>query len=157
VNMKGAFAHERRPLFRMPVHPAWLLAIFAGGAIGTALRAIISALYPHTPAQFPWATFAINTAGSLILGALLEYLSVSGPDQGWRRFVRLGVGTGVLGGFTTYSSFAVEAISAVADGAARIGVVYALASPVVGVAAALAGLTVARSIFQATEQHRNNQ
>ena len=75
---------------------------------------------------------------------LLETLAVLGPDEGWRRRVRLGVGTGLLGGYTTYSSFAVEAALLGRDASAVIGLGYAAATLVVGFAAAYVG-TVAVS------------
>ncbi len=53
-------------------------------------------------------TFAINAAGAFLLGLLLEGLARTGPDTGWRQRVRLGLGTGVLGSFTTYSTLAVD-------------------------------------------------
>ena len=86
-----------------------------------------------------WVTFWINLGGSLVLGVLLEWLLHAGPDRGRRRAVRLGVGTGLIGGFTTYSTFVLETVGLAQDGRVVVGVAYALVSIVLGVVAAGAG------------------
>lgn len=138
----------------------WRLAglVALGGAVGTTARAVLEAVAPAPPGSWPWTTFAINVAGSFLLGVLLESLHLSGPDEGRRRAVRLGVGTGVLGGFTTYSTFALEADRLLTGGGlaadpdaqgtatvlagAPVGAAYALGSVVLGVAAAALGIRV---------------
>lgn len=117
-----------------------LLVIGLGGAVGTGVRYIIEAAFPAAPGGWPWATFLINITGAFILAALLETLSRSGPDDGWRRRVRLGVGTGVLGGYTTYSSFMVEATLLGDTGHYLVAVGYVAASVLLGLAAAWVGL-----------------
>lgn len=79
-------------------------------------------------------------AGAFLLGALLEALAHRGPDTGGRRMLRLGLGTGVLGGFTTYSTLAVET----AARAPGLGTAYLAASVLTGVLAGLAGVLTAR-------------
>ena len=118
--------------------------VAAGGTLGVLVRALLVQALPTPPGAWPWTTFAINLVGSFVLGALLAFLTRDGgvADQGVRRRVRLGVGTGVLGGFTTYSTFALEVEQLVAGGHAGAGVAYALVSVVVGVAAAGAGLAL---------------
>lgn len=128
----------------LPVRPAWLAVILAGGTVGTGTRAWLAAAFPHGPGEWPWATLGINLTGALLLGVLLEVLAGTGPDRGWRRAVRLGVGTGVLGGYTTYSTFAVETFELVRAGAWLAGLGYALGSVVVGLGAAWAGALLAR-------------
>ncbi len=130
---------------RAPLH--WLAVIFVGGCLGTATRAALESAFVAAPGGWP-VTLWINLGGSLALGALLEALARSGPDQGWRRTTRLGVGTGVLGGFTTYSSFAVETI-ALAGGSWVSGVGYALASVLLGVVAASVGIQLTRAALRA--------
>jgi fluoride exporter len=119
--------------------------IVIGGMAGTAVRAGLEAAAPAQPGGWPWTTFWINIVGSLLLGALLEWLA-SGEDVGWRRSVRLGVGTGVLGGFTTYSTFSVETISLLASGHGLTAVGYALVSAAAGVAAAAIAIVVMRRV-----------
>lgn len=81
-----------------------------------------------------------------MLGVLLETLVRSGPDEGWRRRVRLGCGTGVLGGFTTYSTFVIEAERLLTGGHVAIRAAYALVSVVVGIACALLGIALVRRL-----------
>lgn len=119
--------------------------VFIGGAVGTAIRAALEAAMPAQPGGWPWTTFAINVSGSFLLGLLLETLSLRGPDAGLRRYLRLGVGTGVMGGYTTYSTFAVETVRlfGVGGGAVFIGIGYALGSVILGLAGAFAGMWLA--------------
>lgn len=114
--------------------------VAAGGAVGALGRALLENALPAASGAWPWTTFTVNVVGSLVLGALLETLLRSGPDRGRRRLVRLGCGTGLLGGFTTYSSFAVEVVRLAQDGHAAVGAAYALVSVLAGVLAALAGI-----------------
>ena len=123
------------------------LLVAAGATVGTLLRASIELAFPHSPGEWPWATFAINVVGSLALGALIEALALRGPDTGRRRMLRLGAGTGVIGGFTTYSTFVVEIDRLATAGAVSVALVYALASVVLGVVAAAVGAGVAASVF----------
>ena len=123
------------------------LLVAVGATVGTLLRASIELVFPHAPGEWPWATFAINILGSLALGALIEALALRGPDTGRRRMLRLGVGTGVVGGFTTYSTFVVEIDRLATAGAVSMALVYTLASVVLGVVAAAIGAGVAASVF----------
>ena len=135
-------------MLRIPVRPAWLGVIGLGGAAGTATRAWLEALFPAGPGQWPWTTFWVNLSGALLLGVLLEVLAETGPDRGWRRGVRLGVGTGFMGGYTTYSSFAVETFVLLDSGAWLVGVGYAVGSVVLGLTAAFAGARAVRRLFR---------
>ncbi|WP_454730244.1 fluoride efflux transporter FluC [Cellulosimicrobium protaetiae] len=133
---------RRTPLLAL----AGLVAL--GGAVGTTARALLEQAFAPVPGSWPWpwTTFWINLAGSFVLGALLETLLRSGPDAGWRRGVRLGCGTGVLGGFTTYSTFAVEVERLASGGHIALGAAYALGSVALGVAAAVGGITLAATV-----------
>ncbi|ETJ05451.1 MAG: Protein CrcB-like protein 1, partial [Actinomyces urogenitalis DORA_12] len=95
------------------------LAVFAGGALGTLVRAGLARLWPHTAGELPTATLAVNLVGALALGFLLGRLALA-PDTGWRRTLRLGLGTGFMGGLTTYSTFIVE-VEHLAGGADLLG------------------------------------
>lgn len=119
--------------------------VLVGGAFGTAVRAALESAFPAQPGAWPWTTFAINVSGSFLLGLLLETLSRRGPDAGLRRYLRLGVGTGVMGGYTTYSTFAVETVRLLGLGGAAtfLGIGYALGSVVLGLLAAFAGMWLA--------------
>ncbi len=123
-----------------------LVVVFLGGCMGTAARDALSHAYPAAAGAFPLTTFAINLAGSLALGFLLESLLFLGKDEGWLKTARLGLGTGLCGGFTTYSAFIVETDRLISDGS-WIGWSYALASVVLGIACAWLGIKLARSLF----------
>lgn len=133
---------------RLPASPSLLLLIVAGASAGTALRSWLEAVFAPAPGAWPWVTFWINVLGSFALGVLLEALAGTGPDQGWRRRVRLGVGTGLLGGFTTYSTFSLEVVGLMRGGSAWLGLAYALLSVTVGIAAAFGGTRVARALVR---------
>ena len=125
-----------------------LLLVVVGGASGTAARSGIESAYPAVPGGWPWATFWINVSGALALGALLETLAVLGPDDGWRRRARLGLGTGVLGGFTTYSSFVVETATLGRDGWYILALGYDFVSLLFGFGAAYAGAVVVSKVHR---------
>ncbi|GAA3755033.1 hypothetical protein GCM10022240_05050 [Microbacterium kribbense] len=115
--------------------------VFVGGTLGTGARYLISLAVPD-PLGMPLPIFVINIVGAFLLGALLTALARSGPDRGIRRALRLFAGTGMLGGFTTYSTFAVGADGLFAADRPWVGVLYAVASVVVGAAASLAGVAL---------------
>lgn len=137
-------AHPR-PAYR---RPGLLGLVVLGGAAGTTVRWELGRAYPVTGGTFPWTTFWINVTGSLLLGLLLESLARSGPDEGWRRALRVGVGTGVMGGFTTYSTFMVESDLLVRSGHAGLAAAYVAGSVAAGVTAALAGILAARALVR---------
>ncbi|MGN6742767.1 MAG: fluoride efflux transporter FluC [Amnibacterium sp.] len=103
--------------------PVLAAAVFAGGAVGTALRAGIGALVPPVD-SVPLATIGINVLGAFALGLLLAVLGRRGPDLGGRRALRLTVGTGVLGGFTTFSALAVDTAGLLQRGQVLEGLLY---------------------------------
>lgn len=121
----------------------WALLVAVGGMVGTLARALLETAVPAAPGTVPWTTLGINLVGSFVLGALLETLAASGPDAGRRKALRLGCGTGVLGGFTTYSTFALEVDRLVESGHAGLGIAYAAGSITLGIIAATAGIAVA--------------
>ena len=106
------------------------LLVGLGAALGAALRFAIAS---RLDARFPWGTFAVNVAGSLLLGAL-SALSLSGQASAL-------LGTGLCGGFTTYSSFAVQAH----DRGPRLGTAYVVATLVASLAACAAGFWAAQA------------
>lgn len=124
------------------------LLVAVGSSLGTLARASIELAVPTPPGAWPWATFGINLVGSLLLGLLLEVLSRTGEDRGWRRTVRLGVGTGVIGGFTTYSTLIVEIDQLVRFGGGAVAASYALTSILLGLVAAGAGMALGALVLR---------
>ena len=125
-------------------HLRWRLVLLValGGAIGTGIRAVLAETIPAVNGV-SWSILGINVVGAFCLGLLLESLAMRGPDVGGRRLVRLFVGTGVLGGFTTYSTLAVDTAALLDGGRAATGTWYALLTVVAGLAAVVLGLLVA--------------
>jgi CrcB protein len=120
-----------------PVDPRVLGVTVAGGAIGVFARALLVAPVDD-PAAVPWVTLGINVAGSLMLGIVVGWLDDRRP------LARAFLGTGILGGFTTYSAFAVATALWVTTPWLAAGL--AAASVVAGVGGALAGLFLGRRI-----------
>ena len=94
---------QRRELQRAP--RAVLTAVSAGGALGALARYGATLAWPHRPGTFPWATFAVNVTGCLLIGVLMVLVT-----EVWvaHELVRPFLGTGVLGGYTTFSTYAVD-------------------------------------------------
>ena len=118
-----------------------LLAVWLGGTLGTGARVAITSAIPA--AAIPAATFAINLAGAFTLGLLLESLTRHGPMPR-ARLVRRLAGTGFLGGFTTYSALALDAVVLQQAGTGGLAAAYALGSVLLGTAAAGLGILLAR-------------
>ena len=132
-----------------PVHLTWryLGLVAAGGTVGTALRALLTIAIPPL-GHFPVATFGINILGAFLLGALLESLARRGPDEGRRRALRLLLGTGVLGGFTTYSALAVDANLLLTRDTLGAALLYALGTIILGAVATWVGIVAASAIHR---------
>jgi CrcB protein len=93
------------------------------------------------PAQeVPVGILAVNVVGAFLLGLLLERLLRAGPDTGGRRDLRLLLGTGFLGGFTTYSTLATDTVALLVAGAAGRALLYAFGTLLLGLLASLAGI-----------------
>ena len=117
-----------------------LALVFLGGGIGASMRWLLSASAVRLlGAAFPAGTFAVNLIGCFLMGLVVEYWSC-------RANLRLFLTTGLLGGFTTFSSFALEAVLLGERGALALSVFYALGSLVLGLGAVLGGIALARAI-----------
>jgi CrcB protein len=117
--------------------------VVVGGALGTLGRHAVAHAWSGGH-LFPVATFAVNVTGAFALGLLLALLA-GGTDTGGRRDVRLLLGTGLLGGYTTYSTLAVETDALVRGEHLELAVVYAVGSMAAGLVAAAAGIAAGRA------------
>ncbi len=119
-----------------------LLLVGLGGVLGATGRHLLSELIGHGEGDFPAATFLVNTIGAFALGLLV----IIADELPSRRALRLVLGTGVLGAFTTFSTFAIEIVVLVDLGRFVVAATYLVATLLVGIGAAWAGATSARSI-----------
>ncbi|QIQ86895.1 CrcB family protein [Erythrobacter sp.] len=134
-----------------PATPTPLLAsllVMAGGAIGALARyqlgrAIGAAVGPAQAGAFFWATLAINVIGCGAMGLLFGWISRSG---GSAEGLRLFVGVGLLGGFTTFSAFGLEMMLLIERGATGLALFYAGFSVAAGLAALWLGLVLVRGL-----------
>jgi CrcB protein len=117
------------------------LAIAAGGALGTLARYGTDRAVVVAAASFPWATFTVNVTGSFLLGLIVTLVVERWPPT---RFVRPFAAIGFCGGFTTFSTLAVETTQRAQHGRWALAVGYVAASLVAGTVAALLGMIVAR-------------
>lgn len=128
----------------MPPAVGTLSVISVGSVLGALARYGLGVAFPHGAASFPWATFTVNVAGCGLIGMLMACI-----DQfGARRLVRPFLGVGVLGGFTTFSTYVVEAQELVAAGAARLALAYLGGTLVAAVLAVLAGSAVTSTVIR---------
>lgn len=124
------------------LRPAFLWLVFAGGTLGTAARAALVTTFPSVNGV-PYTVLVINLCGAFLLGTLIEQLVRRGPDVGRRRALRLLLGTGFMGGFTTYSSLATDTAVLLRSGMTVSGIGYALATVVLGAMATATGIVIA--------------
>ena len=112
-----------------------------GGALGAVARYGMTVAWPTPPAAFPWTILVVNLIGCALIGVLMVLIT-----DVWAapRLVRPFVGTGVLGGFTTFSTYAVEAERLVDAGAARTSLLYLAVTPITAVVAAAGAMVLAR-------------
>ena len=120
------------------------LLVMAGGAVGAALRFQLSRMLPVSAGGWPWPTFAANVAGGLAMGVLAAWALRQG-DAG--EPMRLLLGVGLLGGFTTFSAFSLEMAMMVERGNMLLAVSYAMASVLLALVAVFAGLALGRGVF----------
>jgi len=118
-----------------------ILAVLAGGIIGTGLRYGIDVAFPVADPGFPWPTLVINVVGSFVLALLTATLWMRSSTPGW---VKAGVGTGVMGSFTTFSAFAVSLFSEATEGRWLTLVLYLVGSLVLGFAATVLAFRIAK-------------
>ena len=112
-------------------------AVAAGGALGALAREAVAEAIPRQGAEFPWATLLTNVTGCFLIGVLMVLVIERWPD---RHLVRPFFGTGILGGFTTFATYAVESRVLLAAGHFVTAAAYLVGTLVVGLVAVVAGL-----------------
>lgn len=119
------------------------LILAAGGALGTVLR-FSAANLAHRLAggTFPWGTLAVNLSGSFIIGMLWGIFSVKQLSPDLRNFVFIGI----LGGYTTFSTFTLECFNLIRDNQIRIALINILVSNILGIALVVAGFFLSRYV-----------
>jgi CrcB protein len=130
------------------------LLVMAGGAIGAAMRYQFGRLAfhltgPNPRLAWPWGTLGANVIGGLLMGLLAGWLSARAQGSGLLggEHLRLFVAVGILGGFTTFSSFSLETMLMIERGQWGLALGYVLASVVASVGALALGLLLMRAVI----------
>jgi CrcB protein len=118
-----------------------ILAIAAGGALGAVLRHGVNNLFTG---EFPWGIMVCNVLGSFVMGGLIAFFAqAAGIPPAWKAFLTVGL----LGGFTTFSAFSMDAVLLWERGAALQAVFYTAGSVCLAIAGLAAGLWLGRSVL----------
>lgn len=120
-----------------------LAVVAAGGVAGAVARYGLTAAFPARAGGFDWAVFGINVSGCFVIGIVIVLLTESRRAH---RLIRPFLATGVLGGFTTFSSYIVDIQRGLTAGAPRTALLYCAATVVAALAAAWAGVAVAKVV-----------
>jgi fluoride exporter len=121
------------------IHTTALGAVAVGGALGAMARWGVAKALPHDSGQFPWSTLLTNVLGCFLIGVLMVLVVERWPAH---PLVRPFFGTGILGGFTTFSTYTVDIRAMVAADRPASAAAYLVATLVVGLAAVVLGLRV---------------
>ena len=121
------------------VHTRVVLVVAAGGAVGALARWSVAEALPHDSGSFPWDTLLTNVLGCFLIGVLMVLVVERLPDH---PLVRPFLGTGILGGFTTFSTYAVDTRALLGADRVIVAAAYLAGTVVLGLLAVLAGLRV---------------
>lgn len=132
---------QRRELVR--THGAVLAVIALGGGLGSLARYGLAVGLPTSPGGFPWSTFVTNVSGCFLIGVLMVLIT-----EVWsaHRLVRPFLGVGVLGGFTTFSTYAVETRGLLQPGTVTVAFAYLAGTLLCAMLAVLAGVWLTRTV-----------
>jgi len=132
----------QRPAARYSARMNFLL-VMAGGAIGSAARYGVGKLtLASLGPNYPWGTLAVNLIGGFLMGVLAGILARTGGSE----HTRLLLGVGVLGGFTTFSSFSLDTVLMIERGQLGVAIAYVLVSAIGSILALFAGLHLIRAV-----------
>jgi len=120
------------------------ILVFVGGGLGATLRHLINIICARCIAPgFPWGTFIVNVTGSTVMGLIAGYLAFKGEaTQPWRLFLM----TGILGGYTTFSAYSLDAALLYERGELLLAALYVVGSVVLSIAGLFAGLALIRHL-----------
>lgn len=120
------------------------LIVFLGSGLGGALRQGTNVLTARLfGLGFPYGTLTVNIAGAFIMGLMIEWFALKAdPGQGWRLFLT----TGILGGFTTFSTFSLDAANLIQKGAVLTAAIYLGATLVAGLGGLFLAMMLVRSL-----------
>lgn len=132
----------------MGVTPMGMVLVMTGGALGAAARyAMVDLIKPSAPG-FPLGTLLVNLLGCALIGVLVGVMGVSPLSGKTSGNVWLFLATGVLGGFTTFSAFAIESTQLLKDGRAWAALSYVLLSTALGIALAMGAMVVTEKVVR---------
>jgi CrcB protein len=126
-----------------------LLAIAAGGALGSLARWAVSRGWDHTARQMPWSTWVENVTGAFALGLLMVLIVDLWPRT---RYLRPFLGVGLLGGYTTFSTYMLDTRLLLAAGEVPMAFVYLFGTLLTGLLAVWIGMMSARGVVSAAAQ-----
>jgi len=132
------------PVARSPFTPLTVSAIFIGGALGTLARFLLDTAHPVSAGHFPLTTLVINLSGSAAIGLLIPVLEPLHQRAPWARPLLV---IGVLGGWTTYSTLAVDSVQLAHHGHLGLMVGYLAATVIGGIVAVVLAENLARRLM----------
>jgi len=120
-----------------------LLIVMLGGALGAGARHLTGkVMLGWLGPNYPWGTLTVNLAGGLLMGLLIGALARISAGEPWRLFLAVGV----LGGYTTFSSFALDVVTLYERGALMVAFGYVALSVLGAIAAVFAGMAIVRAV-----------
>jgi CrcB protein len=123
-----------------------IMLVFLGAGLGGVARHLVNLGCARAcGTQFPYGTLTVNVVGSLLMGLIAGWLAFR-SSAGWSQDVRLLLTTGVLGGFTTFSAFSLDAMLLFERGETGLAALYVLGSVMFSIAALAAGLALVRAL-----------
>lgn len=127
-----------------PIDAATVAVVAVGGGLGAVARYGLALWLPHRPGSVPWATFLANAGGCLAIGVLM--VLVTEVSRSPHRLIRPFAGVGVLGGFTTFSSYSAEVRTLLESGSTAVAFGYLVGTMVVCLGAVAAGTALTRRL-----------
>lgn len=135
----------RRPARASAAHPRVLAAIALGGMAGASARHALELVWPTAASGFPWATLVTNASGCLLIGVVMVWVVEAG---GAHPLVRPFLGVGVLGGYTTFSTYAVQTHALLRADRPGLALAYLLGTLLAATVGAAVGVAAARGVLR---------